>query len=469
MRNEKESYQVSYNKKVAVIGAGLAGASMAYSLALRNVEVHVFEREPRSAMKTSGNPAGALTPAITADNREITQFSVRGYYLALAVLRRLKKTYTIQSNLCGLTHIGYDSLRRERFEKAMEEDYLNPEAHLSRMDSDSIFRKTPEGSSYLHLRSAGHVSPPDLCAAMLSQGVIRHFSTEIFEIRDNGFRDQGIENKSRVKANQKRSRGSAESVEPFDQKNRSELSDRNVTIHSSQGTYNFDAVILATGHERINIFPFVEFYNYLPMRSVRGQIVYLTEECIRRNFRTIDFPVLCFDGYLIPPVEHNGELISVLGATYQNYSDDIAASSEDEAYLRNKASKRLGMEIQKNDISGSRVGLRTATNDHLPIAGPVFGQEVVEYLQQNQNRKAESAEVYKKLRNSPSSSSVYLLSGLGSRGLVTANLCAELICSYLFEEPLPVERDLAIATHSLRFLLREMKKDPQHRSLPLKF
>ena len=51
---------------------------------------------------------------------------------------------------------------------------------------------------------------------------------------------------------------------------------------------------------------------------------------------------------------------------------------------------------------------------------------------------------------------LYINSGHGSRGLITAPLSGELIAAWLHNEPLPLPRSVAEACHPNRFMLREL-------------
>ena len=51
---------------------------------------------------------------------------------------------------------------------------------------------------------------------------------------------------------------------------------------------------------------------------------------------------------------------------------------------------------------------------------------------------------------------LYVNSGHGSRGLITAPLCGELLAAWLNDEPLPLPRAVAEACHPNRFLLRKL-------------
>ena len=49
---------------------------------------------------------------------------------------------------------------------------------------------------------------------------------------------------------------------------------------------------------------------------------------------------------------------------------------------------------------------------------------------------------------------LFMLCGLGSRGLTTAPLCAEILVSQILNEPLPLSKHLLDALNPNRFLVR---------------
>lgn len=63
---------------VAVIGAGVAGASLARLLALRGRAVEAFEAESSPAGGGSGNPAGLVAPVISRDWNRLSQLTATG-------------------------------------------------------------------------------------------------------------------------------------------------------------------------------------------------------------------------------------------------------------------------------------------------------------------------------------------------------------------------------------------------------
>ena len=105
----------------------------------------------------------------------------------------------------------------------------------------------------------------------------------------------------------------------------------------------------------------------------------------------------------------------------------------------------------------SRTGqaaVRCATSDYLPIAGAVPNETefMTAYDQLRHDRK------HLINRKQPNIKGLYVLTGLGSRGLTSAPLLSELLVSQMMDAPLPVTRYLNQAVSPARFLKRRLVK-----------
>ena len=112
--------------------------------------------------------------------------------------------------------------------------------------------------------------------------------------------------------------------------------------------------------------------------------------------------------------------------------------------------------VSEIDINNSenpgRAAIRCSLPDHLPVVGSMPLIEI---------QKQELHELYKAKADSyypvPSiKPNVFLLTGLGSRGLTTAPLMAEIVVSQLCGRPLPLENRLLNALNPNRFLIRDL-------------
>lgn len=158
----------------------------------------------------------------------------------------------------------------------------------------------------------------------------------------------------------------------------------------------------------------------LPVTPVRGQISLLDATA----YSEISSYVVCGDGYIVPA--RNGQ--QVIGATYVRHDKnrDVRAAE----HLENKAKmqRTLSADMSQCSVIDGRVAIRGVTRDHLPLAG---GLRTENELQDTVNNMPESGWL------PHSDSGFFVLAGLGSRGLCSAPLAAELITALLLKEPLP--------------------------------
>jgi len=126
--------------------------------------------------------------------------------------------------------------------------------------------------------------------------------------------------------------------------------------------------------------------------------------------------VVSREGYVTPATSFG---VHVVGATYEEGSTDELAREEDHRANLERLKQLLPDFAATVDASrlGGRAGIRSVGPDRLPLVGAVG--------------------------TTPGNDALFGLLGLGSRGLVYAPLCAELLVSEIEGEPLPLERDLA--------------------------
>lgn len=101
----------------------------------------------------------------------------------------------------------------------------------------------------------------------------------------------------------------------------------------------------------------------------------------------------------------------------------------------------------------SRASMRATTPDRAPIAGLLPDEEAwrARYAAQAQGRALPEGEA-------PAHSGVYVLGGLGARGLTLAPLLGERIAAEMFGEPQALSRAALEAIHPARFLVRALKR-----------
>jgi tRNA 5-methylaminomethyl-2-thiouridine biosynthesis bifunctional protein len=189
----------------------------------------------------------------------------------------------------------------------------------------------------------------------------------------------------------------------------------------------------------------------LPLKRIRGQITRLPATATSRALRT----VVCAEGYIAPVREDE----HTLGASFDFNSDDLTLNSADHAsnlQLLEEISPELRRQLNTPELDPEslqgRAGFRCTSPDYLPIVGPLADATAFADAYAVLSKDA------RQVPNTPCPwlDGLYINSGHGSRGLITAPLSGELIAAWLNNEPLPVPVDVAQACHPNRFALRSL-------------
>ncbi|EFO9213834.1 bifunctional tRNA (5-methylaminomethyl-2-thiouridine)(34)-methyltransferase MnmD/FAD-dependent 5-carboxymethylaminomethyl-2-thiouridine(34) oxidoreductase MnmC [Campylobacter lari] len=115
-------------QKIAIIGAGIAGASMAYELSLRNVQVDVFEKENSLGKGASGNINGILSSLILKPDVLLGEFSQYAFLEASRFYRQILNLIPQ-----GVYEFAHNELMQERFDSQKDNvlfEIINNQAFL---------------------------------------------------------------------------------------------------------------------------------------------------------------------------------------------------------------------------------------------------------------------------------------------------------------------------------------------------
>ena len=189
----------------------------------------------------------------------------------------------------------------------------------------------------------------------------------------------------------------------------------------------------------------------LPLKRIRGQITRLAQTAASAALNT----VVCAEGYVAPA--RLGE--HTLGASFDFKSEDLTPTTAEHignlALLQDISPDlvaRLNVGEQAPEQLQGRAAFRCTSADYLPIVGPLADPQPF-------------AEAYGILARDarqvpqvpcPWLEGLYINSGHGSRGLISAPLSGELLAAWLEDEPLPLPRSIAEACHPNRFALRAL-------------
>ena len=192
-----------------------------------------------------------------------------------------------------------------------------------------------------------------------------------------------------------------------------------------------DAVVLAGGSDTCRLAQ----ADWLPLVPVRGQLSLVPETAASGPLRT----VLSCGGYLTP--SHGG--LHLLGATHDRYGFDAAAwpqpvTARDHAHNLAALPPALRCLLPADAPAGwgGRAAIRCTAPDALPVVGPL----------------PDAA------GNLDAHPGLFVLTGLGSRGMVSAPLAAELLAARMLAEPWPVDRNTGAALAPMRFIERARRR-----------
>ena len=95
----------------------------------------------------------------------------------------------------------------------------------------------------------------------------------------------------------------------------------------------------------------------------------------------------------------------------------------------------------------ARVAWRSQTLDYMPLAGQFLNEKEVRAKPPRYNAKPNDL---------PLATGLYINAGHGSKGMITAPLCAELIACLATNDRLPINAKLSSKLNPSRFMLREI-------------
>jgi tRNA 5-methylaminomethyl-2-thiouridine biosynthesis bifunctional protein len=166
---------------VAIIGAGLAGASCAYMLKQAGMTPIIYESGPEAASGASGNRLGLYNPRLSAERSPESEFYTAAFQLALQHFAILPD---IDWNPRGALHLMTDVQKQKRFPQTAANWGWGPQdMRIVSAKEASAIAGVPLTHAALYIARSGYVSPHKLVQHYLA-GVEMHFNTPIENLDD---------------------------------------------------------------------------------------------------------------------------------------------------------------------------------------------------------------------------------------------------------------------------------------------
>ena len=409
--------------KVAVVGSGLAAATASLALVKRGISTTLYFDGDTLASGASGNPQGGFYPQLHSEASIASRIQAHSFLYA-----RQAYDHTIEHakacgladvahDFCGVIQLSFNDKVAERQNKLAAADVW-PEALIKPVDSKEVsdIANLPLPYSGLYIGLGGWLSPPQLVTAMIEEAL------------QSG--------KLTLKPNH--TYVSHEAVETTKQRVQIRF---NLDSAENEEVITADHLILALGAGAVNASDF----DSLSLRPVRGQVEAIPTQMPIEQLNT----VLCHKGYMTPVFEGR----HALGSTY--VKNDLSTDVRGDETEMNLATHEQALAntdiVQALQHDGkARAATRLGSPDHQPVVGALHNFDSLKelYTMLGVGKPLTSAPV---LPNSV----VSTLTCLGSRGLTTAPLMAEVLVSSLCKEPLPLSNDLLNAVNTSRFMTRE--------------
>lgn len=396
----------SQSREAAVIGGGIASALLSLALLRRGWQVTLYCADDAPASGASGNRQGALYPLLSQHDPSLARF----FPAAFTFARRLYDALPVEFDhqWCGVTQLAWDEKSTQKIAQMLASDLPAEIACAVTAEQVAELTGVDTGCGGITYPAGGWLCPQQLTAELLAlaatQGLRSHYGYPVETLSAEG--DGWLLNQQ----------------------------------------HRHQAVVLANGH-RLTDFAQTR---QLPAYPVGGQVSHIPTTPGLSALRQ----VLCYDGYLTPQNPKNQQ--HCIGASYHRGKTDTDFSAEDQWQNRQRLIDCFPQAAwaKEVDVSGNeaRCGVRCATRDHLPMVGnvPDYEKTLTQYATLHQQQEnVGSAPVYHNL---------FMLAALGSRGLCTAPLSAELLAAQMSEEPLPLDSETLAALNPNRLWVRKLLK-----------
>lgn len=398
-----------------VVGAGLAGASVAYQLAKAGWKVTVLEEKDKVASAASGNLAGTVHPLITADWNLRSQWYLQGFEATLRTLLPWLESNEIEGDLQGMVQLLVTQTSLERVQESLKRVGL-PKALALWLTASEVSEKIGGQVSApgLFFPQGGWLNPPSVVKRCLQhKSIVVNTSTSV----------KSIERDSDSESHQ------AWSV----------ITQSTPPLQSQAQSLKADIVVVATGSLNRDL----NAQLGLPIRPVKGQVSHLKAD--QQEF-SLKYP-LTHAGYSSPC--GNGR--AVTGATFE--APSLSEELSIEGHLTNLDTAHNALPNWINASAESlqgRIAFRPTTPDHLPIFGAVPDKA---WLQEAYLSQSHTHAVYR-YPNQRYQKGLYVSNGHGPRGLMSVFLAAESILAELQGSALVQPLSLYYASHPARFAIR---------------
>ncbi len=400
------------HQNIAIIGGGIASAALAKTLVQRGQKVTMYCQDEQAALRASGNRQGAVYPLLNGEHQGVSRVFAPAFLFARQFVDQAAEQFSFDHDWCGVTQLKWDEKSGAKLDKMLEGNFDSQLIHALDANQTSSTIGLPIDMASVHYPLGGW-----LCPAELTQGLIAELSkNSLFEVK--------FEHK----------------IEAL------ELRETIWQLQCNDQQFEHDCVIIANGNE----FASFSQSQFIPLGQVKGQVSHIPTTASLTQLKT----VLCYDGYMTPVNPNNGH--HCIGASYDrsnlNYVFDPIAQQDNGDKLRHCVPNQTWPIDVDTSSNQARQGIRCVSRDHLPFVGNVGDFEQIK------TTYAGLADNVEQAPTTPHHPNLFCFLGLGSRGLSSAPLMAEVLASQICGDPLPLPVDLLEQIDPSRMWIRKLRK-----------
>jgi len=374
---------------IAIIGGGIASLCTALSLAKRGKKVSIYCKDEKLGAGASGNLQGALYPLLNEQHDALGQLFTNAYLFALHYYQNINQQYPFAHQFNGLIQLAYDQKSSTKLKNIFNANLPTTLVDWVEAEQTNLLSGVEIYQPALYYPSGGWLSPREL---------IQSLEKQLHKYKNvNVHCHQQIDSIS--------------------------YQNNNWQLQTETEIFKHQTVIIAAGFDTLKF----KQCRAVPLSAARGQVSHITSTSRLNPLKR----TLCHEGYITPLLNNR----HCMGATFKRHDQDISYRESEQLENHQKLYKCIPDKDWVKSIktdNQAHIAIRCTTRDHFPYLGELTDYDRLKNAYEtNHHSVTENA-----LPN------IYLITGLGSRGLCTAPLLGEILASVINKECLPVNKSI---------------------------
>ena len=394
---KKGGYRDVNDRRVLVIGAGLAGANAAYALSKAGWNVFVIDEAPVPGARASALAWGILHPHFSRDDNILSRLSREGFFTTRSLLKSLEaQTGEVLFADVGCLQMAHTDAIFDEWVSAREKaiPFVLPPDYARFVSQDEADRLSgvPVQRGGWWFNQAGMVRAGAFCRALIrASGVPYLGNTPVVRLEKEA--------------------GDWVAIGEF-----------------GQAIARAPHVVVACATDAGRVLGM----SHLTLDALRGRITLFRDT----DLATLKAPV-SGEGY----ISNLPDGFCGVGATYEN--DQLGAWDEERAHMANLEKLSTIMREPENVVvTGAYQGVRAVGLGRLPYVGPVCDEKAwIELTHERGNSDIE---------HPPMIDGLWVMAGMGSRGVSMSTLCARILVSWMDGTPMPIDSRVVRCLSSAR-------------------